>query len=97
MHHPNKLMERKCLFTVEARRIACEACASSSLQSLREALEGGEHEIPKLDSSTREAEQCFHMQVYHTLDRPFLVYESLCVPPRDLEISVLGLFQHKRN
>ena len=31
-----------------------------------------------------------------TLDRPFVVYESLCFPSRDLEIPVSGLFRHKR-
>jgi len=36
------------------------------------------------------------MQEINTLDRPFVVYESLCFPSRDLEIPVLGLFQHKR-
>ena len=38
------------------------------------------------------------MQEINTLDRPFVVYESLCFPSRDLEIPVLGLdlFQQKK-
>ena len=36
------------------------------------------------------------MQEINTLDRPFVVYESLCFPSRDLEIPVLGLFSAQK-